>query len=99
MLGEICGRAADGGEIEAAVLLAGFAHRGGAVTLGQHDHRAASGLKVVNEGIHPSRGGGAEGAGGVALWRLGGTRVIDRVVLEIVWQPLPSLQPLAQFAV
>src|SRR5260221_13870250 len=38
VLGEVRGRAPDGSEIEAAVLLAGFAHLGGAVALGDRDH-------------------------------------------------------------
>src|SRR5215470_2157881 len=97
MLREVRRRAADGGEIEAAVLLAGLAYRRRAVALGQHDHRAAGGLEVVHEGIHPSRRGGTERTRGVTLWRLGGPGVIDRVVLEIVGQPLPALQAFAQF--
>src|SRR6478609_9291363 len=39
VLGEVCRRAADRGEIEAAVLPAGFAHRGGAIAFRQHHQR------------------------------------------------------------
>ena len=81
------------------MLLAGFPHRRRAVALGQHDHRAAGGLEIVHERIHAARRRRAERARGVALRRLGGAGVIDRMILEIVRQPLSALQPFAQFAV
>src|SRR5205823_10270668 len=59
VLGEVRRRAADRGEIEAAVFLAGFAHRARAVALGEHDHRAAGGLEIGDEGVHPSGRGRA----------------------------------------
>src|SRR5262249_31886984 len=52
MLGEICRRATDRGKIKAAVLLAGFAHRGGAVALGQQ--RSSSSRKTPSRVILPS---------------------------------------------
>jgi hypothetical protein len=55
-----CRGAADRSEIEAAVLPARFAHRRGAIALRQHHHRAAGGLEILDEGIHPPRGGRAE---------------------------------------
>src|SRR5262249_33913324 len=51
MLGEVRRCAADGGEIKAAVLLAGLAYRRRAVALAEHDHRAAAGLEVGHEGL------------------------------------------------
>jgi hypothetical protein len=77
------------------MLLAGFAHRCRAVALGEHHHRAAEGLELVDEAIHPAGRGRAEGARGHAVGRLGWAGVIDRVVLEIVRHALPALQPLA----
>src|SRR6202042_2423462 len=72
VLGEVRRGTADRAEIEAAVLLAGLAHGDRAVALCHHHHRSAGGLELVDEGIHPSRGGRAERAGGVTVRRLGG---------------------------
>ncbi len=96
MLGEVRRGAADRGEIEAAVLLAGVAHHGRAVALRQHHHRAAGGLEILDEGIHAPGRGRPERARGIAFRRLRRARVIDRMVLEIIRQSLPLLQPLAQ---
>jgi hypothetical protein len=52
VLGEVGRRTADRAEIEAAVLLAGLAHRDRAVALGHHHHRSARRLELVDEGIH-----------------------------------------------
>ena len=41
-------RTADGAQIKAAVFLAGLRHGAGTVALGQHDHRAAGFLELVN---------------------------------------------------
>src|SRR3954464_129627 len=55
MLGEVRGGAADRGEIEAAIFVAGLAHRRRAVALGQHHHGAAGGLESpTNESIRPA---------------------------------------------
>src|SRR5579871_5064421 len=62
VLGEVRRGAADRGEIEATVLLARLAHRRRAIALGDRDHRAAGRLEIVDEGIHPPRGGRAERA-------------------------------------
>src|SRR5581483_8815545 len=62
LLGELGGRAADRGEIEAAVPLAGLAHLGRAVALGERDHRAAGRLELVDVAVHAPRGGRAERA-------------------------------------
>src|SRR6185312_5839841 len=96
VLGEVRRRTADRTEIEAAMLLAGLAHGGRAVTLGQHHHGAAGRLELVDKGVHASRGGWAERTGSIAFRRLRGSRVIDRMVLEIIRQRLALLEPLAQ---
>src|ERR1700710_1842135 len=62
VLGEICRGTADRAEIEAAVLLAGLAHRDRAVALGHHHHRSAGGLELIDKGIHPSCRGRTERA-------------------------------------
>src|ERR1700712_3137678 len=67
VLGKVRRRTADRAEIESAVLLAGLAHRDRAVAFGDHYHRAAGGLELVNERIHSPRGGRSERAGGVAI--------------------------------
>ena len=99
VLGEVRRHAADRAEIEAAVLLARRRHRRRAVALRQHHHRAAGLLEIGDERIHPPRRGRAERARGIARRRLRRPGVIHRMVLEIVRQPLPLLQPLAQFGV
>ena len=81
------------------MLPASLAHRDRAVALGDHHHRAARGLELIDKGIHPTRGGRAERAGGIAIGRLGGSGVIDRMIFEIIRQRLALFQPLAQFAV
>src|SRR6476661_10697006 len=83
VFGEVRRRTADRAEIEAAMLLAGLAHRDRAVALGHHHHRSPGRLELIDKGIHPSRGGRPERAGRIALRRLGGTGVIHRMVLEI----------------
>src|SRR6478672_12334276 len=88
VLGKVSRRPSNRAEIKAAMLLAGLAHARGAVALRQHHHRATGGLELVDERIHPSRGGRAKGARGIAFRRLGGTRVIDRMVLEVIRQRL-----------
>src|SRR5262249_11518235 len=52
VLRKVCGRAADRGEIEAAVLFAGLAHARRAIALGEHHQRAAGGLEFGDERIH-----------------------------------------------
>src|SRR5215510_2357707 len=99
VLGEVGGRTADRAEIEAAVLLAGLAHRGGAIALGEHHHRAARRLELVDIGIHAARRGRPERARRIALRRLRRARVIDRVVLEIVRQGFAALESFAQLGV
>src|ERR1700758_2581223 len=47
VLGEVRRRTANRAEIEAAVLLAGLAHRNSAIALGEHHHRAARRLELI----------------------------------------------------
>src|SRR5204863_2994796 len=77
VLGEICRRSSNRAEIEAAVLLAGLAHRDGAVALGDHHHRSARSVELVDEVINPLGGGWAEGSGSITVRRLSGTVLID----------------------
>src|SRR5579872_2000663 len=86
VFGEIGRGTPDRAEIKATMLLAGLAHRDRAVALRQHHHRAAGRLELIDKGIHPSRRGRAERARGVTFRRLGGTCVINRMVLEIIRQ-------------
>src|SRR5277367_1652609 len=55
VLREPRGRAPDRAEVKAAVFGAGLAHLRRAVALGEHHHRAARGLELIDEGIHPPR--------------------------------------------
>src|SRR5258707_10277460 len=57
VLGEVCGRSSDRAEVEAAMLLAGFAHCDRAVAFCDHHHRSARGLELIDERIHPPRRG------------------------------------------
>src|SRR4029079_3587376 len=93
LFGELCSAAPDGGEVEAAVLLARVAHLRGPVTFGKRDHRAAGSLELVDIAVHPPRRRRAERSRGIALRCFRRPRVIDRMVLEIVGHPLPRLQP------
>ena len=52
-----------------------------AVALGQHDHRPAGGLELLDVGVHAAGRGRPERARGVALGRLGRPGVVDGVVL------------------
>src|SRR5262249_31738837 len=99
MFRKIGRRTADRSEIETAVLFASLAYRWRAVALGQRYHRAAGGLEIVDEGIHPPGRGRPERARGIAGRCLRRTGIIDRMVLEIIGQPLAALQPLAQLCV
>src|SRR5689334_22617112 len=99
VFGKVCRSTPDRAEVEAAMLLAGLAHGRRAVALGEHHHRAAGCLELIDKGIHASRGRGTEGARRIAFRGFGGTGVIDRMVLEIMRQRLAALQPLAQFGV
>ena len=76
---------------------AGLAHLPIAIALGQHHQRAAGRLKLIDIGIHPARRGRAKRAGGETLRRLGGTRVIDRMILEIRGHGFACLQPCPDF--
>lgn len=62
VLGEECGGAAGGAEVEAAVFFAGVGDLLGSVSFGEHDHGSAVGLEEVDVSVHAAGGGGAEGA-------------------------------------
>ena len=99
VLGEAGGRAADRAEVEAAVRVARVGDLLGAVALGQHHHRAAGGLELVDVGVHPAGRGRAERAAGVALGRLGRTGVVDGVVLEVLRHAVAGVEPLLDLGV
>ena len=67
------------------MLATGFGDLGRAVAFGEHNHRAAFVHKSIDVRIHSLGGGGAERAGGFSDWGFGGTRVVDRVIFEVVW--------------
>src|SRR5262249_35918902 len=94
--GKFCRPPADRGEVETAVPLARLAHLRRAIALGDRDHGAARCLEGVDKRVHPSSRGGTEGAGRIAFGRLRRAGVIDRMILEIVRQSLPFLEPLAE---
>ena len=77
-------RSADAAEVEAAVLLTRGGHGAAAVALGQHHQRAAGGLEGVDVGVHAPRRRRTKAPRGHAHGRLGGTRVIDRVILQVL---------------
>mmetsp|Transcript_25535 Transcript_25535/g.64791 ORF Transcript_25535/g.64791 Transcript_25535/m.64791 type:complete len:514 (-) Transcript_25535:434-1975(-) len=93
------GGAANGAQVEAAVLLARVGHHLGPVALSQRDKRAAVGHEAVHVAVHAPCRGGPKAAGRVALGRLGGARVVDDVVLDGLGQTLAALQPLLQLGV
>ena len=70
-----------------------------AVALGQHHHRAARGLELLDVGVHPAGRGRAERAGGVALGRLGRAGVVDRVVPQVLRHLLAGVEPLLDLGV
>jgi len=83
VLREHCGGAADAAQIESAVLMTCIGDLLGAVSFGNHDHRAAGGLELVDVAVHASGGGGAEAARGHTLRRLGRAGVVYGMVFEV----------------
>ena len=77
------------------MLAAGVAHFRRAVALGEHDHRTAGGLELIDIAVHAAGRRRAERAGRIPRRGLGRTGVIDRVVLEIVRHGLARFQPRA----
>mmetsp|Transcript_89174 Transcript_89174/g.277220 ORF Transcript_89174/g.277220 Transcript_89174/m.277220 type:complete len:556 (-) Transcript_89174:395-2062(-) len=86
--------AADGAEVEAAVLLASLGHLRGAVALANHDHGAPECLEGADVGVHAPSSGGPEGSRGHARWCLGGTCIVDGVLLDVVRQAFPVIDHL-----
>ena len=72
VLREAGGRPANRAEVESAVPGARFPHLGRAVALGEHHHRSAGRLELVDERIHSPRRRRPERARRHALRRLGG---------------------------
>ena len=85
--------------VEAAVFGAGLAHLRRTVALGEHHHRAARGLELIDEGIHPPRRRRPEGARGVTRRGLRGAGVVDGMVLEVIAHRLATVEPLADLGV
>ena len=78
------------------MLLAGVRDLLAAVALGNHDHAAALGLEEIDVAVHAARRGGAETAAGHARRRLGGTGIINRMVLEVLRQLTAGVETLLQ---
>src|SRR3972149_6091453 len=78
-------------------LLAGVRHLLAAVPLRNHDERSSMRLEQVHVGIHAARGGRSEGARGHSLGGLGRTGVVDGVVLQVLRQVFPAVDPLLEF--
>ena len=63
VLSEQCRGATRRSKVESAIFLACIRHLFRAISLGQHDHRAAVGLEKIDVTIHTTCGGWAERAG------------------------------------
>jgi hypothetical protein len=96
LLGQDGGGTANAPEVESAVSFAGIRHSGTSVALGHHYQRPAEGLEEVHVAVHATRCRGAEGARGVTGGGLGGSGVVDRMILEILWQALAGIDPLLE---
>src|SRR6478735_6984774 len=99
VLGQPRSRATDRAEVEPAVGLAPVGDLLAAVALGEHHHRAPGGLELVDVGVHPAGGRRAERAGRHPLGGLGRTRVVDRVVAQVVGHRLAGVEPLLDLRV
>ena len=99
LLREDGGGPADRPEVEAAVRLAGLGDGLAAVALGDHDERAAVLLEELDVAVHAAGGGRAERARGHADRRLGGTGVVDGVILEVLGQAFALLEAFADLGV
>ena len=56
-------------------------------------------LEELHVGVHATGGGGAEGAGGIALGGLGGAGVVNRVVLDVLGKLFTGIQQLLELGV
>ena len=99
LLGQHGSRTTDGAQVEASVLLAGVGHLLRAVALGEGDHGASGVHEGVQVGIHAAGSGGTEGAGSHALGGLGGTGIVDDVVLHVLGHGLTAVQALLDLGV
>ena len=97
VLGEDGSGTADGAEVEAAVLVAGVGDLFRAVALGNHNHGAAMALEEVDVGVHAAGGRGAERARGHAFGSLGGTGVVDGMVLEVLGHGFAAVEAFLDF--
>ena len=86
-----------GAKVESAMLLASVGDHLGAVAFGEHDHGGAVLLKEIDVGIHAPGGGGAEGAGGHPFGGLGGTGVVNRILLKVVGEVAVLLEDFLEF--
>ena len=97
--GQNGGGSSDGPEIESSVLLAGVGDLLGSVSLRQRDHGAALGHERPHVGVHAAGGRGAEGSRSHALRGLGGSRVVDDVVLHVLGHFLAAVEALHDLGV
>ena len=93
------GGTADAAQVESAVLMAGVGDLLGAVALGNHDHRAAGGLELVDIAVHASGGGGTEAARGHTLRRLGRAGVVYGMVFEVLRHGFAAVEAFLDFGV
>ena len=82
----------DSTEVETTMLLAGLCHDVATVALGNHDQAGAMILELVNVWVHSVGCGRTHRATWITLWSLGRTSIEDRVVLEVLWHLLASIQ-------
>lgn len=99
VLREHCGGAADAAQIESAVLMTRIGDLPGAVSFGNHDHRAAGGLELVDVAVHASGGGGAEAARGHTLRRLGRAGVVYGMAFEVLRHGFAAVEAFLDFGV
>ena len=92
-------RTSDAAEVETSVLLAGVRDGLRAVPLRDHNHGAAVFLEEIHIGIHTACSSGAERAGCHTLGRLGGTGVIDGVLLEVLGETLAVVEAVFELGV
>ncbi len=91
--------AADGAQVESAVLLAGIRHHLAAVALGYHHEACAVILELVYIRIHAVGGSRAHGATGVTLGSLCRTGVEDGMILEVLRHVLTGIETRLQLGV
>ena len=90
-------RTTDRAQVETTVLLAGIRHLLATVTFGKHNHAAAVALEEVYIRVHTSGSSRAHRTASHALRSLGGTGVVDRMILDVLRQIFATVQTLFQF--